>query len=57
MIETSLMGMMMLCSSNLSTRTEVPRPAPRGEGEVKTRRGGAWGEGGRRLLFIVKPLL
>ena len=37
--------------NNQSTRTEVPRPALRGEGEVKTRQGGAQGKGGRRSQF------
>ena len=37
--------------NNQSTRTEVPRPALRGEGEVKTRQGGARGEGGQRSQF------
>ena len=33
-------------------RTEVPRPALKGEGEVKTRQGGARGEGGRSPHFV-----
>ena len=41
--------------NNQSTRKEVPRPALRGEGEVKTRHGGAQGKGGRRSQF--NPLL